>query len=361
MHTAGNAGANETTAFIGLEQFENQGLISLQDGREGDVFQISNTPGGRDLAFVASGNSALAVDAFLGGAGSKADNFIIDGNVSGKTTLSVNNTNPGVGQFNPGIPVVYVNGNTASDAFFLPKPIESGLFNYDLFFVPTGSGIFELKSFPGASAHVLPQLVTANQDIWWTTSDTWLDRTADLRVLLNHGASVAYDPKDIYAGVSPSFTPATWVRAGGQTLNRDDTQSTTAFGRTFDFNLDRNLTLANFQAGVDFGKRELFSHHDALVFGFLGGAVLADLDYNKQTQQFRIDGGEVGAYATYLSGGLFVDTLFDAQFLNIDTQEETSGFPGSMDDTNSAYAPMPATVSVASMVVSSFSHSPQSA
>jgi outer membrane autotransporter protein len=56
------------------------------------VFQISNTPGGRDLAFVASGNSTLAVDAFLGGPGSKADNFIIDGNVSGKTVVAVNNT-----------------------------------------------------------------------------------------------------------------------------------------------------------------------------------------------------------------------------------------------------------------------------
>jgi outer membrane autotransporter protein len=336
VETASNPNLNETTAFIGLERFENAGLITLQDGGEGDVFRItSDTPGatpGAGFAYSASGKSTLAVDAFLGGPGSKADNFIVDGNVSGKTLVTVNNTNPGPGQFNPGIPVVFVNGNVSSNAFFLPKPVETGLFAYDLF--PTDSTIFELKSFPGANAHILPQLLTANQDIWWATSNTWLDRTADLRVILNHAAP-APSPDDRYVGpnLNPSvLTPAVWVRAGGASLDRDDTENVKAFGRNFDYNLNRTLELANFQAGVDFGKRALFSDHDALVFGFLGGAVLADLDYDAQMEQFRIDGGEVGTYATYLSGGLFVDTLFDAQFLNIDPQG-TSGFPGSLDDT----------------------------
>src|SRR5262245_40252548 len=337
VETASNPNLDETTAFIGLERFENAGLISLQDGREGDVFRITSdtpvAPPGSGLDYVASSKATLAVDAFLGGPGSKADNFIIDGNVSGKTLVTVNNTNPGPGQFNPGIPVVFVNGNASSDAFFLPKPIETGLFAYDLF--PTDSTVFELKSFPGANAHILPQLLTTNQDIWWATSNTWLDRIADLRVILNHTAPVAPSPNDKYVGpnLNPSvLTPAVWVRAGGASLERDDTENVKAFGRNFDYNLNRTLELANFQAGVDFGKRALFSDHDALVFGFLGSAVIADLDYDAQMEQFRIDGGEIGTYATYLSGGLFVDTLFDAQFLNIDPQG-SSGFPGSLDDT----------------------------
>ena len=82
----------------------------------------------------------MAVDAFLGGPGSKADKFIVEGNVSGTTTVAINNTNTGPGVFNPsGIPVVFVTGKTPSESNFqLAQPIDTGFFDYDLFFTPTG-------------------------------------------------------------------------------------------------------------------------------------------------------------------------------------------------------------------------------
>ena len=96
--------------------------------------------------------------------------------------------------FNPdGIPVVYVASNVKSDAFFLSQLIDTGFFNYDLFFRPTGSGIFELRSFVGSGAFVLPQLDTAMQDMWHQGSETWFDRSTDLRVLLNGGGAVLSD------------------------------------------------------------------------------------------------------------------------------------------------------------------------
>ena len=61
-------------------------------------------------------------------------------------------------------PVVFVNGNVESNSFYLPKPIDAGAFDYDLFFVPTGSGYFELRSLPGGGSHHLPELVTSMQD-----------------------------------------------------------------------------------------------------------------------------------------------------------------------------------------------------
>jgi hypothetical protein len=189
VHTAADPNVAETTTFVGLEQFKNEGLISLVDGREGDVFELTNC-GCTVVTFTGSGNSTLAVDAFLGPSGSTGDMFIVDGNVSGKTALAINNTNPAPGVFNPqGIPVVFVNGNVNGNAFFMPQPFDSGLFDWDLYFVPTGSGFFELRSFPGGGAHVLPQLLTAAQDVFHTTNETWFDRTADLRVLLNGGAA----------------------------------------------------------------------------------------------------------------------------------------------------------------------------
>jgi hypothetical protein len=82
--------------------------------------------------------------------------------------------------------------------------------------------VFELRIFLGQGAFLLPQLITSSQDIWHQTSDTWFDRTADLRVLLDSGAApTAYDPNAKYAEGAPSsgnFTPAVWVR--GNWLHR---------------------------------------------------------------------------------------------------------------------------------------------
>jgi len=319
-------------SFVNLERFENKGLISLVDGEEGDIFQISNTVGGTDLDFVA-GSGALAVDAFLGPPGSTADNFIIDGNVTGKTALTINNTNPGPGVFNPdGIPVVFVpNGNVSSDAFFMPQPFDSGLFDWDLYFVPTGSGFFELRSFPGGGAHVLPQLLTAAQDIFHTTNETWFDRTADLRVLLNGGAAYGAGGGKL-DGAPVAFTPGVWLKGSGTWLEQEDSAKTSAYGRTYRYNLNRDLDVANFEGGIDFGKKGVWSEGDALVFGVLGGVVLGTLDYDQLIRQFDIEGGEVGGYATYLSGGLFVDTLVKVDFLEFDTQG-APGLPGTLDAT----------------------------
>ena len=327
----------EQGSFINLERFENQGLITLQDGQAGDSFEISNTVGGRDLKFIGSGRSTLAVDSFLGGPGSISDTFTVNGDVSGETEVKVNNTNHGLGVYNKqGISVVYVNGATPNgNEFFLPHPINTGFFDYDLFFKPTDSGVFELKSFLGQGAFVLPQLITAAQDMWHSGSSTWFDRTADLRVLLNGGAAPAEDAEAKYAEGAPqapqNFTPAVWARGSGNWLNRDDSENVSAYGRDYRYNLNRNLETVDFQSGIDLGRRGLFSDNDILVFGALGGFIHSDLDYDAINRLFNFEGGQVGGYATYLRGGLFVDTLVNVHLMQIDTR--TLGFPNSMNAT----------------------------
>ncbi len=224
VDTANNAGVDETVAFQGLETFRNFGTISLLDGAEGDLFTISNTPGGTDLEYEAG--SFLAVDAFLGGPGSRSDIFRIDGNVSGVTDVLVTNTNPLPGTFNPdGITVVQVRGDVDPNAFRLANgPIDTGFFNFDLFFEPRNGGAFdefELRSFPGGGAFLLPQLITASQDIWHQTNDTWFDRSADLRTQLwRNGVSGV--PGAMYLGggsvkdgaviAEPGLSPAVWAK-----------------------------------------------------------------------------------------------------------------------------------------------------
>jgi len=232
--------------------------------------------------------------------------------------------------FNPaGIRVVTVTGATPNpNAFSLAAPIDTGFFDYDLFFTPTGSGFWSLKSYPGAGALLLPQLVTAAQDIWHQTSSTWFDRTADLRVLLAGGAAPVQGAYGDGAQAS-NFTPAVWARGSGSWLDRDDSETSTAYGRTNTFNLDRDLETVDFQMGLDLGTRDLLSQGDVLVFGMLGGFVHADLDYDQLVRQFDFSGGQVGAYATYLKGGLFVDTLLNVHLYELDTA--TLGFPSSLD------------------------------
>ncbi|MGH6791417.1 MAG: autotransporter domain-containing protein [Methyloceanibacter sp.] len=336
----------ESTVWARLERLDNFGVISMEDAFAGDRFRVSSSANPEQygyffdsgIVFNASGDSTLAVDSFLGGPGSASDIFIIDGDVRGKTALQVNNTNAGPGVFNSdGIPVVFVGGNVKSDAFFLQQSIDTGFFNYDLFFEPTGSGIFELRSFPGGGALLLPQLVTATQDIWHAGSSTWFDRTADLRVLLNGGGAgaTAYDPTAKYADGMPTgpsaFTPAVWARGSGNWLDRERSETVTAYGRDYRFNLDRDLEIIDFQMGLDLGKRDLLSQGDILVFGMLGGFVGADLDYNQLARGFDFEGGQVGGYATYLRGGLFVDTLLNVHLLELETA--TLGFPSSLDAT----------------------------
>jgi autochaperone domain-containing protein len=321
-------------AFVNLERFENSGLIPMVDGDVGDVFTISNTVGGTDLDFVA-GSGALAVDAFLGPPGSTADNFIIDGDVFGKTQVLLNNTRPGGGAFNPvGIPVVFVpNGQVQSNAFFMPQPFDSGLFDWDVYFVPTGggSGFFELKSFPGGGAHVLPQLLTAAQDVFHTTNETWFDRTADLRVLLNGGGAYGAGGGKL-DGAQGNLTPGVWLKGSGTWLDQEDSAKTTAYGQTYKYNLNRDLDTWNLEGGFDFGKRGMWAEGDALLFGILGGAILGSLDYDQLVRKFDIEGGEVGGYVTYLNGGLFVDTLAKVDFVEFDSNG-APGLPSSLDAT----------------------------
>ncbi len=231
---------------------------------------------------------------------------------------------------------MYVNGNVESDSFFLPKPIDAGFVDYDLFFIPTGSGYFELRSLPGGGAHHLPHIVTAVQDVFHSGTETWFDRTADLRVLLNGGVPVGGSSGGKLADgapqVSTSLTPATWIKGSGTWLEQDDKASTRAYGRTYRYDLSRDLDVWNLQGGIDFGKKGVLTEGDALVFGALGGWVHGDLDYDHLVRQFDMEGGEAGAYATYLNRGLFVDTLFKATFLEVDPNN-SPGFSGTFDAT----------------------------
>jgi hypothetical protein len=103
-------------------------------------------------------------------------------------------------------------------------------------------------------------------------------------------------PSDAGAGAGPATPyPGLWARGSFAGIDRNDIVSFTGFGPT-SANLNRNQSVGDFEGGFDFGKRDLLSAGDALIFGVLGGFVVSELNYDQLPEKFEFKGGEVGAW-----------------------------------------------------------------
>jgi outer membrane autotransporter protein len=297
VRTAHNGAASELVTFTGLEFFNNGALITMVDGAEGDLFVLSGDYAGWGLS------AQLAVDAFLGGPGSTSDVLNIQGNASGATGVVVNDTHPGPGAFNNvGIPVVIVNGTRSPSNFFLAGgPIDKGFFSYDLFL---NGNTFALFSAPNGSANILPRIVTASQTLWQRSSGVWFDRSADLRSYFYEGG-----------GSENPLGPGVWVRTFGDFTQTDAQVITHQFSATRIFDVGYDQRSVGVEAGFDFPVA--MSDQTVVLLGVTAGYVGSKVDFNDDRNDATLIGPNVGAYATLLHGGLFVDLLFKADLLEM--------------------------------------------
>jgi autotransporter family porin len=321
LDTADATGLVEEAEFNGIEQFRNNGLISMFDGGAGDKFTMSADAG--DVTYSSSGGR-VDVDAVLGDAASgKSDLLIINGNVvaspTGPTTATQVAVNVvGISGANAdGIAVIDVTGDTAAGDFVLAGgPLNVGLFAWDLR-LDEGGHVFELfTSGAGTAAYEFAAGLTATQDIWYQTTGTLLQRQADLRPLLT-GTQVT--PVADYAEpVAPTpagqVGPGFWLKGVGAYLERDQ-------GDGIDVT-DRKQTIYGGLAGFDFAAQ---GNGDAWLFGLFGGYLASDLKFKETDTQWTYDGPSVGAYATYLNEALYVDMLVKADFLSINIDPDTQG------------------------------------
>lgn len=353
----------ETTSFFGLDEFRNGDPAGLNAGT---LSMVDNDTLGRTAArdvtytngvFVAQnagplgtyGNSRIELDTWLGQAGSTSDMLVVGGlddagvplggqSTFGRTELYINDVNGGTGAFNlPGILVVDVqNGQTFNNNFVIapdspnydPKfggVIDKGLFFYDMVTKGDGAGGtgHYLVGLPDQEVFQLPSLITGAQSIWHETTGVWLDRQVDLRsYLLNPTTTtttiVTKDRgvvKAPVAGEPTNVTPGIWGKAIGSWSSRDNTSSYSAYGNTYNFDTGYNQDTYGFMVGADFGKT---TGNTAFLFGVMGGYINSTLDFNELGTSADYTGGSVGAYATYLNGGFFIDGLFKADFLSLD-------------------------------------------
>jgi hypothetical protein len=312
------AGVAETTTFANLETLNNNaGLIKLQD----ETFH-----GGSNISdrLITSGDyngngGGLAIDAFLGGAGSLADELDVGGNVTGVTQIFVTDTNAGPGAYNPtGILVAHADGATAAGDFVLADgPIDKGLFAYDLVF-DAANGDHRLVGLPDREAFEPLAAVAGAQAIWRESADAWSTRQENLRDMLatSHTVTAVADPP-----VEGSDAPSggLWASALGSWSKRDDDASFSLLDANLDFDMSYKQDIYGVVGGADF-RTGLDAGGGSLLFGVMAGYVDSALDFDEGSTSIDSKGATLGAYAGLVSNGFFATVLVKADLLKMDYQ-----------------------------------------
>jgi len=318
---------NGVTTFLGLDKFNNNGMLTMVNGQYD--YGLMTMPGTEthvgdwtliDGNFVASPDSSLAVDARLSVKGDSASDLLsITGDVVGTTKVYVNYDTSAIGGYNPdGITVARVwSGNTSEGDFKLANgPIDRGLYTYDLFLKSEAEGggmspmaeteggaSWVLASYADASAYNLSAFTGLAQGVWNTTSDSWIDRAGDLRVSAE--------------GTDPSKRSGIWGRMIGNGANRSTDATITPFqNQSVKIDTGYDQTLWGFQAGIDH-EFEGTVADGVLVAGVLAGYVTSNVDFDND-ESVKLSGPQVGVYATWVKGGLYVDGLVKGDFLKAD-------------------------------------------
>ena len=163
--------------------------------------------------------------------------------------------------------------------------------------------------------------MTAVQDIWHEAAGVWADRTADLRSTFS--APVTCDPRMVtkapcLASAPGGVGPGAWARAFGEWSHNDGTAIVDppagALGKAHSSDVSYHQNIFRVQAGMDFAAQRM--GYENFVFGVLVGAVNSKVDFVSGTN-VKLDGGNLGAYATYLNHNFFTDALFMANILNV--------------------------------------------
>lgn len=322
-----DASANDSTTLAGLEAFnngdaDNDGVLTMQDGYTGDVTTITPTDGGVLLYSGYEGDGFLDVDGFLGSpATSASDLLVINGDVAGATGVNLADLNSGFGAYDPtGTVVVDVNGETgAGDFFLVGGPVDKGLFQYDLALNPDNEWV--LASAPSQHFFELPSLVSATQAMWQNSAGVWLDRTADLRSAFSASCDggVSGGLKDSPSVCSPSVTPGAWAKVIGTTVSTNQNHQAAIFDNAYDYKIETRQRGYGVVAGFDFGRDVQAANGPAAwMFGLMAGYLKSDLDFDSSSTNAGFEGALVGGYASYISGGWFLDAKIVANIGDMD-------------------------------------------
>lgn len=347
------------TAFSGLEDFDNQGLIvfgtwvqdePIRDLASGDPIcqqlatrtrscrealgvgdtdaepsTVLSMPG---THFVGGAGSTLLMDVMLGRGlaqrdcvqRSGASTFfrlpgadcldLSSGSTEGQTQVVLRDREPNdLGAYNPdGIVIVDVSGGDSAAGHFVMSAdsdgfdpsigaIDKGLFMVPLLF-DADTQQHKLVSLPGTRALQMPLLVQSALSLSRRASDVWFQRNQDLRQSVGDNAGGA------------------WARVTTTTGSRDAGQSVSAYGQQFDIrnDFDQDDTL------VTLGRDIMVGDSGWLVGGSIGYA-RSMISFNSTGADADFDGVTLGLHARYQQGAFHLDNQLLGSWLQLDYED----------------------------------------
>jgi hypothetical protein len=314
------------TVLLGAETFNNNGVIILgSNGGSGsdslrDAILLAN-------ATTMTGSGLIEMDANLwrdiqsatdcqGGTLPAGDCVVLGGTAPG-THIGLRITDTGAhpfGAYNPTGIVLVTGASSASAIHIDPSSTwfthggtnefggatdvlnKPGLFFYDLLHIGQNTALVGVPKAPVFEFAALGGAVT---DLWHMTTQTWFDRQADLRVNLDHEAGA---------------NPAVWLKFVGDWVNRDKVDRFDIISNLH-FDTSYNQDTSAILGGVDL--LDVTGKDRAFVVGLEGGGVNSGLGFKASPDHYTLSGGDFGGYATFLSGGLFIDGTINANFLTL--------------------------------------------
>ncbi len=319
----GGTAAAEAARFLGLETFNNAGLLDFRDGGAGDSLSLAGDFNGL--------GGTIAFDVVLDDGSTPADRLVVGGATGGTTNVVVNAvggtggaTGSGAGHGIALIDVSATGSTTDGDFALLGGPLMRGGYTYDL--VLEDDGVWYLQSTLLAAVPGYANAVSATQTYLDSAFGPLGDRLGELRGT-GGGQSAALGATDLAEGAPAGSGPrlAAWVRGFGA-------DSEVSPSGAPDFSQQGGGVLL----GGDLAFEGLLADGDRAFVGALAGWGHSRAEQDNDVD-VTIEGWSLGLYASYLAAdstpspwdGLRIDALLHVSLLDL---EVTSKAPASQAD-----------------------------
>ena len=277
-----------TVTLIGLETFNNSGLIDLRNGHTGEGLAI---PGN----YFGSGAAALAIDVGLNTGPTTSDLLTVGGAATGSTAVTINRLGtPAVLSSAAGTTFVDAGLGTTANAFVIaPASQFDGVIQYGVVFNPLTND-FALVSAPSAVAYRTSLFGDGVRNLWLQSGDAW---TAHMR-----------EARDNMAASGPGGSGGRfWFQGLGNWEKRTSSRTVTFNGITSNVDLGYDQDYYGVQIGLDLGAP--VTDAGGFQFGVTGGYQNSNMSFPNTADRIKFNAINGGVYAAFNTGIFFVNAL----------------------------------------------------
>lgn len=277
----GSGGAVRT--MVGLETFDNRGLIEMRNGTASETLVV---PGD----FTGSGASRIGLD--LSATGS--DQLLLGGMASGNTVVLVDLPAGSAATFDTGTTLVRAGAASAPDAFALEGGFSNaGLVRYEIVYNPQDFS-YSLTGAPSDAAYRTLNYVEGARNLWLKSADVVSGQLRARR-----------DALWAFGGGDPSGK--FWVQMHGSVESRDGARAVDTLGQVRSVNMGFRQDYYGGQVGFDVSGGT--GDRGGFAVGVTGGYISSSQNFAGSADRIDYDVVNGGVYASYSAGNFFLNAL----------------------------------------------------